>query len=291
MTDMNYIAVDWGSTHLRAWHIENGVPINVLHLPFGVTRLEDATPEQIFERYINPWRSERLLPVYMAGMVGSDAGWKAAPYLRCPLKLNTLADSLTAVLPGVWIVPGLRFQTDDMCNVMRGEETLLLGVQHLSHASCVILPGTHSKCALTESGEVRRFDTAMTGELHHMLMHYSLLGRGLMAQEDSEVAFLSGLHRGMAQPALVETLFSVRASRLLGELAPEAVSEYLSGLLIGAETAVFTQRYRPARVALVADGPLKPRYRQALAVAGVEAETIAPELAFLTGIRSIHERQ
>lgn len=78
----------------------------------------------------------------------------------------------------------------------------------------------------------------MTGELHHLLLTHSPIGAGLPEQQ----AALAALSRragaaARAAPAVLPQLFETRAVHPLGALAWEQVSEYLSGLLIGAEVA------------------------------------------------------
>jgi 2-dehydro-3-deoxygalactonokinase len=49
-----------------------------------------------------------------------------------------------------------------------------------------------------EHGVVRHFATAMTGELHHLLLTQSLIGKGLPDQQPDEAAFEQGLEKGLA---------------------------------------------------------------------------------------------
>ncbi len=292
----NYIAVDWGSTHLRAWHIVDGQCRHRLRLPYGVTRLNGQSAESIFSKYLLPIESEQSLPFYLAGMVGSDIGWHPVDYLTCPQPVTALSQHLQQVTDNAWIVPGLKLQRDDgECNVMRGEETLLAGAYQLHPDTCYVLPGTHSKWVLTSSearkspqATVENFTTALTGELHHLLLSHSLLGAGLPPQMESPQAFIAGARRAQEHPALISELFGVRAGRILNKIAACDVSEYLSGLLIGNEIHAMRQRYQLAQVTLVADRPLASRYRQLLESAGITVCLIDPEQAFLQGIRSIH---
>ncbi|TNV20774.1 2-dehydro-3-deoxygalactonokinase [Buttiauxella sp. B2] len=276
----NYIAIDWGSTHLRAWLYRNGQCVDSLQLPYGVSRLVEQTAREVFDKYIQPWRKPETLPVVMAGMIGSDAGWQPVPYLACPVSLHELSAQLYEVAPQVWIVPGL----NTLRNVMRGEETQLLGAMQLAPASCYVLPGTHSKWVRVANGVVNGFSTAMTGELHHVLMNHSLIGKGLPEQSEDPAAFQAGLQCGLDSPSLVTRLFEARALRVLGELAPDSVSEWLSGLLIGAEVAAMDA---VENVTLVGGESLCRRYRQVFEKAGVAVSEIAGDTAFQQGIRSI----
>ena len=230
-----YIAVDWGSTQLRAWRMRDGECIDKLKLPCGVTRLNGQRAEAVFQQQLAPWRGDPALPVVMAGMIGSDAGWQPVPYLACPIALEALNGQLYEVAEKVWIVPGLKVAQAADYDVMRGEETQLLGAWQLMPAECYVMPGTHCKWVQVQNGVVRQFATAMTGELHHLLLNHSLLGQQLPAQLPDEAAFALGMEKGLNQPALLSGLFSARAARVLGALAATSVSDYLSGLLIGAE--------------------------------------------------------
>lgn len=287
MQSDSYLAVDWGSTHLRAWRIDRGICTARLIKPWGVTRLAGRTAESVFNQYLAPMRCEQSLAIYMAGMIGSERGWQVVDYLACPQPLNRLGQHLYRVTEQLWIVPGLKMAD----NVMRGEETLLLGAVQSDTRQCLILPGTHSKWVLTENAVVQRFSTALTGELRHLLLTHSLLGQGLPAQRESLAAFDAGGEQGQRQPALVASLFSVRANRLLGSLAPDQVSDYLSGLLIASEIATLRPQFADMPVTLVASNPLAARYRRLLARQGIASEELSAETAFLNGIKAIHHGQ
>lgn len=283
----SYIAVDWGSTQLRGWLIRDGKCVETIQLPLGISRLNGQTPADVFRQYLAPWRGEAGLPVVMAGMIGSDAGWHAVPYLACPAAIDAPGRQLFAVADGVWIVPGLKVDRAGDYNVMRGEETQLLGAWQIAPAACYVMPGTHCKWVQVEEGVVRHFSTAMTGELHHLLLSQSLIGKQLPDQRADEAAFNLGLEKGMAAPSLVVDLFGARAARVLGVLPPTSVSDYLSGLLIGAEVAAFSERYHAAHVTLVGESGLNDRYCRAMAARGVTVTRCAGDEAFLSGIARI----
>lgn len=91
----SFIAIDWGSTNLRAWLYKQGLCMDSLNSESGVTRLQGQTPQQVFSRLMQPWFQEYgELPTLMAGMVGSNAGWQAVPYLPCPVSLGEIAHIL-----------------------------------------------------------------------------------------------------------------------------------------------------------------------------------------------------
>jgi len=195
-----YIAIDWGSTNLRAWRYQDDVCLDSRQSEAGVTRLNGKSPEAVLADVTDGWRDEAT-PVVMAGMVGSNAGWKIAPYLPCPARFSAIGERLTPVIDNVWIIPGLSVSRDDNHNVMRGEETQLLGARDLAPASLYVMPGTHCKWVQADSQQIVDFRTVMTGELHHILLKHSLVGAGLPEQIDSSAAFDAGLSRGLNAPA------------------------------------------------------------------------------------------
>ncbi|PLN67265.1 2-oxo-3-deoxygalactonate kinase, partial [Klebsiella quasipneumoniae] len=142
-------------TQLRGWLIRNGQCVETKQLPLGITRLNGRSPADVFAEHLAPWRGAQALPVLMAGMNGSDAGWQAVPYLDCPAAIDAPGRQLCAVAEGVWIIPGLKIEQDGDFNVMRGEETQLLGACQLAAAECYVLPGTHCKWVQVAGGAVR----------------------------------------------------------------------------------------------------------------------------------------
>lgn len=282
-----YIAIDWGSTNLRAWLYQGEQCLESRQSEAGVTRLNGKSPEAVLAEVTQNWR-DGATPVVMAGMVGSNVGWKIAPYLPVPAHFSAIGEQLTSVDDNVWIIPGLCVSRDDNHNVMRGEETQLLGARTLSPSSVYVMPGTHCKWVQADAEQIHDFRTVMTGELHHLLLTLSLVGAGLPAQETSPAAFTAGLERGLASPDVLPKLFEVRASHVLGNLPREQVSEFLSGLLIGAEVATMRDFVPSGQaITIVAGSALTSRYQQAFHAIGRDVAAISGDTAFQAGIRSI----
>ncbi|HFK5653197.1 2-dehydro-3-deoxygalactonokinase [Enterobacter cloacae] len=282
-----YIAIDWGSTNLRAWLCQGEQCLESRQSAAGVTRLNGKSPEAVLAEVTQNWR-DSATPVVMAGMVGSNVGWKIAPYLPVPAHFSAIGEQLTSVGDNIWIIPGLCVSRDDNHNVMRGEETQLLGARTLSPSSVYVMPGTHCKWVQADAEQIHDFRTVMTGELHHLLLAHSLVGAGLPEQAPSAAAFSAGLARGIASPDVLPQLFEVRASHVLGNLPREQVSEFLSGLLIGAEVASMREFVgREQAVTIVAGAALTSRYEQAFRAIGREVSTVSGDTAFQAGIRSI----
>ena len=281
-----YIAIDWGSTNLRAWLYQDDQCLESRQSAAGVTRLNGESPAAVFSEITRGWR-DGATPAVLAGMVGSNVGWKVAPYLPVPVDFSAIGQQLTSVGDKVWIIPGLCVSRDDNQNVMRGEETQLLGARMIAPSSVYVMPGTHCKWVQADRQQINDFRTVMTGELHYLLLRHSLVGAGLPEQVSAPGAFNAGLERGLHSPDILPRLFEVRASHVLGSLPREQVGEFLSGLLIGAEVATLSERFRDPQVTIVGGEALANRYQQALSAIGRQTTVVSGDNAFQTGVRSI----
>jgi 2-dehydro-3-deoxygalactonokinase len=271
------IAVDWGITSFRAWRLgPDGAVLDRVTGAFGIRSVPDRDFAAVLERAIGAWRPATVL---MCGMIGSRQGWVEAPYVAAPAGLAALAGALAPV-PGTdraWIVPGV---SQDPPDVMRGEETQIMGVAAAlgpgRHVLC--LPGTHSKWAELEEGEVTGFRTAMTGEVFGLMRTQSILAP-LVPEDaaDDPAGFEAGVDRAREEGGLLHHLFGLRAAVLLGRLAPAALPSMLSGLLIGHEIVELSGEAQD--VHLVGSAALTERYARALARFGIETTTHGEETA------------
>lgn len=278
------IALDWGTTSLRARLIDGtGSTLATRSSADGILHVPAGGFPAVLQRVGGDWLAAHRVPVIASGMVGSRQGWVEAPYLPCPAGPAEAAAQLARVPLGggatLAIVPGLLCRGDDgEADVMRGEETQLWGAD-LPAGACAVLPGTHSKWAWTGlQGRVETFQTWMTGESFGLLTQHGLLGR-LMAPAEGFAAddFDDGVRLGLARPAqLLHTVFAARTAGLTGQRAPQALADFLSGMLIGAEVAGALAQRPVDGVTLIGEGALCLRYARALAQAGVAA-TNAPD--------------
>jgi len=277
------IAVDWGTTSARAYRLDGqGNVLDSRNAPLGVSQVAGGRFAEALSSLLGDWDGEKV-PRIASGMIGSRQGWVEAPYLDCPAPLNALAEAI-ARTPGdrLHVVPGLRTRDGNGTpDVMRGEETQVVGaVGRTRTPLVVVLPGTHSKWVCVEDGRIVDFVTYMTGELWHVLLQHSILGRLAVATPPAATttpAFERGMARGQGTGSFMHDIFGARTHVLMGELAGEEVGEWLSGLLIAREirnARQWAQRrgYDGARVRLVGDDALVARYVTALSAADVSVE-------------------
>jgi 2-dehydro-3-deoxygalactonokinase len=235
-----WIAVDWGTSHLRAWAMsERDEVLSEARSDRGMGRLAPHEFEPALLDLVDPWLGD-LTEVLACGMVGSRQGWTEAPYVAVPCKP---LDIVPVTAPTrdhrlrLRIVPGVK--QDTPADVMRGEETQIAG--WLSRApgfdGVLCLPGTHTKWVEISAGEIVSFRSFMTGELYASLSEHTVL-RHSLGEGWNDAAFAEAVGETLSRPeTLAARLFSIRAEGLLRGPDPAAATARLSGLLIGAELA------------------------------------------------------
>lgn len=295
MSQTGMIAVDWGTTNRRIYHLapdgaceaERSDGMGVLSVPPGG-----------FEAEIAAMRAEfGAGPMLLAGMVGSDRGWREVPYVPCPVDLATLRQALCWVNGGdIAIVPGVSFiEEEGRGDVMRGEDVQILGA--VAAGLCppdalVCHPGTHAKWVRLKSGAMTGFRTVMTGELFALLRGGGILAPQLQGEAKPDADFTRGVEAALRNTALSADLFSARAGALLG-LRERDEASYVSGLLIGADIAIGLAFGRGSDddVVLIGEEALTTLYAAALDIAGRRTKTIDGEVAFLAGARALMEER
>ncbi len=290
------IAIDWGTTSARAYRLGATGEIRATRsAPLGIGHLRGGGFAAALDTLLDDWRDDAA-PRIACGMIGSRQGWIEAPYVECPADLAEFGRALTPT-PGreLVIVPGARcIGASGVPDVMRGEETQLVGAVRGDDARLLaVLPGTHSKWAIVEEGRLAEFATFMTGELYALLLAHSILGRMAAESTDSAggEAFARGVVRGSAGDGLAHAIFGARTLALAGELAPQGVSDWLSGVLIGDEIRS-ARRWAHDRgidgksVRVIGEGALVARYSRALEALGVAAQA-GPAAAAALGLYRI----
>lgn len=285
----DWIAVDWGTTNLRAYAMgPEGIRAEATSED-GMGRLGPEGFEPALIRLIEPWLGPGVTSVLACGMVGSRQGWCEAPFRTTPCTPLDAGQMVDVPVRDrrlmVQIVPGLKQMKP--ADVMRGEETQISGALALDPAfdGAMCLPGTHSKWVQISAGEVVSFQTYLTGEMFSLLSTQSVLRHGMAATGWDEDAFDQGVANGMARPErLAAHLFRLRAEGLIADLGPDAARAQLSGLLIGAELAAARPYWLGARVALVGSAALTALYARALAAMGAPTQSLAAKDCTIAGL-------
>lgn len=285
------IAVDWGTTNRRAYRIDlSGKQVDgfedhkgILSIPNGGFPAAVAEIRQRLGDY----------PLLLAGMIGSNRGWKEAPYVSCPAGIDELAQALVWAGDREAIVPGVSYLGNGRADVMRGEEVQLLGAVAaglIDPMGLVCHPGTHNKWATLRHGQICEFRTVMTGELFSLLKDHSILSDLLQGTVEPNDVFKQAARDTIDDGDLPADLFAVRARVLLGQAKKDDAASYASGLLIGADVRIGLTVPTGAQISVIGRPDLTRLYAAAIRQADREAKELDGEQCFLAGIREIARR-
>jgi 2-dehydro-3-deoxygalactonokinase len=287
-----FVVVDWGTSSFRGWLMSaDGTALAESRGGEGMLySAAGAGFAAVLRDHLAKLGAPEAAPVLICGMAGARQGWVEAPYLKTPTRLDALHGGAVRVdAPGdIRILPGIAQARADAPDVMRGEETQLLGVTKPDFTGLVCIPGTHSKWVRIEHGQIVEFSTYMTGELFSVIAQHSILMHAVDAAAspvDSQ-AFRDGLTTALAAPtALTASLFRLRAAQLLGFEQRADGAARLSGLLIGTEIADAQRQHGSLRsVQLIAAGALGRLYESALGAQGLDVTTVDAEQASRLGL-------
>ena len=311
------LGIDWGTSNRRAWWLnDRGDVLAETADDQGLLACQGRFPEAMQQLLAAGPALPPTASVLMAGMVGAASGWREAPYMDARQPLAALVNHLVPV-PAAgarsFIVPGVCFSAPDgTVDVMRGEETQLLGALALGHGDgWYVLPGTHSKWVRLHEGRVADLATYMTGELFALLTQHGTLSSvtGLAAQEKAHTdsgaqghpqasaqehpqAFAHGV-AAAARSGLSNALFGCRAQVVAGRMPAVEARDYLSGLLIGAEWHDMVRRagQAPTTITLIGSAQLAQRYARVAQASGCHITVLDArhvQLAALTALAAPH---
>ena len=286
-----FIGVDWGTTNRRAYLIDSsGKQTDEFEDGKGVLSIpQGGFPDAVAE--IRSKLGDK--PLLLAGMIGSNRGWKEAPYVPCPAGIDDLAAKLVWAGEREAIVPGVSYIGDGRADVMRGEEVQLLGAAAagiVDSNALVCHPGTHNKWTVLHQDKIQSFRTVMTGELFSLLKEHSILADLLQGPVEANDVFRAAARHAVFNEALPAGLFSIRASVLLGQMKKEDAPSYASGLLIGTDIRIGLSVPTGAQVAVMGRPELTTLYDVALAQADRRSVEIDGEKCFLAGVQEIVKR-
>jgi 2-dehydro-3-deoxygalactonokinase len=286
------IAVDWGTTALRAYLLDAGGGVLARKETAEGILAAAGRFSEVLAAAVSHWLAPDR-PILMSGMIGSRQGWIEAPYLTCPVDVRAIAERLVPLDAGVasraWILPGLVTRdAEGIPDVMRGEETQVLGALETlrRRSGRFVLPGTHSKWVAVSEGRIEGFATYMTGEVFAALKEHTILGRLMVGDSIAPSGFARGLDAVKTDQGppgrLLHRIFSARTLGLVDGLVPDEIAGYLSGLLIGSEIVAAVSgrgisETGAGSVVIVGNSGLAALYAGAVRRLGLSAEVAPPD--------------
>lgn len=291
------VAVDWGTSNLRLWPLDRtGNPIDCIKSNEGMRNLAQADFAVTLDRHLEKAGAPADVPVIMCGMVGARQGWQEAPYVSVPCDIAEPASGAVSVknmARDIRILPGMANRNVGQADVMRSEETQLLGlVEHLGDtlSGLVCMPGTHAKWVHVENHRVLDFFTSLSGEMFAALGAASVLKHALEGAsgqvDENGAVFTDGVMQSLDNPAtILNRLFSVRPKSLLHDLSNEDAAAFISGTIIGQDIAGAKARFgNYSSVTLVESGHLGSLYASALQIAGFKTQAVDGDELAVAGL-------
>lgn len=294
MSGISYVAVDWGTSSFRLWLMgAGGKVLGERRSDEGMTAAARTGFAAVLQSHLDALGVQADLPVVICGMAGARQGWVEAGYIDTPAHLSDILKGAVGVggqARDIRILPGIAKRDTAAPDVMRGEETQLLGALGLNAPgeALVCMPGTHSKWVRVRGGTVERFATFMTGELFSAVARDTILSHAVAGAEEAVDgdAFRAAVAEAFAAPALsANLLFRVRSRQLLFGGSAQAARETISGTLIGVELAAgLAETKQGAPVTLIASGRLQRLYQMALECLSIPLDAVDAEEAVRRGL-------
>jgi 2-dehydro-3-deoxygalactonokinase len=296
MSEAAFVAVDWGTTSFRLWLIgTSGEVLGERRSSEGMTTAMRTGFPEVLASHLSAISAPDGLPVIICGMAGARQGWVEAGYVDVPAQLSAVLDGAVRV-PGqkddIRILPGLAQRSTETPDVIRGEETQLLGALSQTHKTgdqLVCMPGTHSKWVRVSNLNVTGFSTFMTGELFDVISKQSILSHAVADAEPftGELeAFRNAVIDSYNNPQMATNrLFTVRSGQLLHGLSATDAKAKLSGTMIGLEIAgAHSTAPKGSDVVLIASGGLGELYKGAFDALSIAFITIDADDAVRRGL-------
>ena len=292
MSQAAYVAVDWGTSSFRLWLMNGeGRVLAESRSAEGMMTAAKIGFATVLQSHLEAVSAASNLPVVICGMAGARQGWVEAGYIDTPAHLAFILQRAVPVVGqsrDIRILPGIAQRDPSAPDVMRGEETQLLGALGADGEALVCMPGTHSKWASVRGGTVERFTTFMTGELFSAVSQETILSMAVANADEAvdTAAFKSAVVAAFEAPAFAANLlFQVRSGQLLFGGSPAAARERISGTLIGLELAAGLAGDRTVRgITLVASGRLQELYRLAFDTLSAAVQSIDSDEAVRRGL-------
>lgn len=282
------IAIDWGTSSFRACQIDSdGKIIDKTHSDSGISKIPKGQFSEVMKKEISHFSHMDSCSILCSGMITSRQGWVETPYVESPCGIDQLVKELVKAdfddNCRLYFVPGVMQKTPHP-DIMRGEETQLMGLPASEKIKTCILPGTHSKWVTMKAGRIISFATFLTGDLYHALLSRSILMHAVDSAKPDD-SFVEGVSQGISafgkNRGLLTELFSTRARSILLSDPHSGSRQFISGLLIGMEIAEARQQGMLERspVAVIGNLDLTRQYNRALSYLGIDCESATEDIA------------
>lgn len=299
MKNSNYIAIDWGTTHFRAYLLSSaGDKLKEFEDKKGCKSLKQEEFEPFLFELLQKWDLPVSIPIIACGMVGSLIGWYHMPYENIHIFSGFSCTKLAADQTNlnISIIHGL-CQDQPHADVMRGEETQMAGflASNPFYSGFLLMPGTHSKWALLKDGQIKSFYSFMTGELFSLLCQQSTLAN--LADDPFDFTineFKDALQYMKTQSSygLSSSLFHIRASSILEKEYMKSPYAFLSALLIKEEFLSMEKAYPHIKnIHMIGSKNISPFYDEMAKEFSYDCTCLDSEEMTIQGLQFIYHKE
>ena len=261
----NYITLDGGTTNTRLSLVRDGKVTATVKYPVGArasidgkeplfSAIREGIDRLLDEAGLVPSDIERVIA---SGMITCEHGLLELPHTVAPAGIDELrAGMAEQIFPDVSPIPfafirgvktrGELRQTD----MMRGEETELMGIIGDDPEGSYLLPGSHSKLVrVDKDGRITDFQTMLTGEMIHALTSATILKDAVDLTAELDLDSLLSGYRTAEQMGVNSALFKVRIMKNLFGATSDQVYSFFLGVVLSDELSEVIAS-KPARVVI-----------------------------------------
>lgn len=243
-----FITIDGGTTNTRISLVSDYKIMQTIKISMGAgacvsgtTALKNGIRSSIKklleENHIDEKSVDRIIA---SGMITSEYGLCPLEHITIPAGITELHNTMyETVLEDVSEIPfvfirGVKMlgETLDKTDVMRGEETELIGI--LKEGNGVyVLPGSHSKIIYVVNNKISEFSTMMTGEMIAALSQNTLLKASVDLEKSNAVdEYVFKGYEYCSENGINMALFKVRVLDTIFKCSKDEIYSFFMGVVL-----------------------------------------------------------
>lgn len=237
-----YITIDGGTSNTRIYTVDNGKAELLARTAVGAH--DPNGLREFLKKNIARVDSCRIDAIIASGMITSSRGLLDLEHTETPAGLTELHSAMrTASFDDIssvpiTFIPGVKITSDEIghADIMRGEETELMGLCEIATDTAYVLPGTHSKCIVTDCrGRICDFFTMLTGEILCAIKNSTIVGESFEFFDNADERCLSAGFEFAAENGINEALFKCRTMDILLKRTRREIYSFCLGAVLSGE--------------------------------------------------------
>ena len=242
----SYVTIDGGTTNTRLYLVSDLKVERSVKLAVGARNGKDALLSAISGAIGDlVSNTSELEAIIASGMISSEYGLVNLPHVIAPAGKDELSEAMyktefevTGRTPW-YFIRGVKTVGDTLkeTDVMRGEETELMGLTDEGEDAIYVMPGSHSKhVKIDRFGRIISFSTMLSGELFTAILENTILRDAADLSCSNIVAQKLKEGYGYAsQHGINEALFKARILKNLFAAGKDECYSFLLGATLSAE--------------------------------------------------------